>query len=59
MMISRRVLKNGREQLVCCYGGGIELIAVAGRMIKWKQLWREYFKDEFDWLFTETSIDEG
>lgn len=37
MPISKRVFKNGREWLVCCYGGGIELVAAAGMMIKWKQ----------------------
>ena len=59
MLISRRVLKNGRERLVCYYGGVMELVAATRTMINWKQQWWEYFKDEFDWLLMETSVDGG
>jgi len=31
--------KNDREQWFQGYGGGIELVAATGTMIKWKQRW--------------------
>lgn len=35
--LRRMVLKNGRERLVCCYGAGMELVAVARTKINEKQ----------------------